>query len=129
MLKASDYVIKKDGRYHLKQTLITKINVSGLAYSGQTLAITDDEIAVFKPFSWDGATGIHDGRKDEQGIPLNWLATCIHDALMLEASKGGRLPLSYKQIDMIFKAELKKIDAWYRGLWYWGVRLFGRFFR
>lgn len=130
MLNANDYVQRAEKGYQLKRTLIVKIDVSNVFYNGKYLSISDDELSVFLGFIWDGATGVHDGKKDKNGIPINWLETCVHDAMCAEREFFlSRFPLSNYKIDQIFRTLLRNNNRWYRNIWYHIVRLFSRFLR
>lgn len=129
-LNPSDYVCKSGNRYRLKSSVTFNSQLSFLnnfEYRGKCLSISNNIIHVFD-FIWDGMTGIHDGKKNKDGIPYSWLESCVHDALKFEKHIGS-LTLSDKQIDLIFKEVMTNNKRWYRGLFYLGVRSFGWIFR
>jgi hypothetical protein len=108
--------------YKLTAHLNVKIDTD-ISYSGKYIAIHKNELVIFAGFEWDGASRVHDGKKIN-GIPINWKAVCIHDALYREKNERD-LPLSYHKIDGIFRTQLKKY--WYRNIWYHVVRIYSFF--
>lgn len=113
-------------KYELVKPVIIDIDINASYYEGYYLSITERELCIYAGFKWDGSTIIHDGKKDSSGIPLNWVESCVHDALIDESVYSGgktdRLPLSRGQIDGVFRDLLSRGGRWYRNLWYHAVR-------
>lgn len=104
---------------------------SNVYYANSLLTISDNVITIYPGFEWNGCTWARDGERLPNGRPVSWVASCLHDALYRSTS----LPLTRKQIDLIFYDELKKVNFKFFGiipapyLYYLGVRLFGGIFK
>lgn len=117
--------------------IIVSDRIKGVYYEGPFLSIKDNIILLRAKygknvFLWDGCTGARDGKRGDNGLPLSWIASAIHDALWRDPD----VPMTGKQKDLIFYDELVKINFKFRIGWmhlefpaakmyYLGVRLFG----
>ncbi len=122
---------------HFKDEHI-RTNLFGKGYKNEWLEIEDDgKITVIGSnsdgYAWDGCSpkwnfidlicGTPDGRLDfntEQQI--TYYASLIHDALYQYKSE---IKLSRKEVDIIFKLNLRKSKFKLSGIYYFFVRLFG----
>ena len=134
---AHEYVKKlSDGFYQITKTLVvySKHIPSDFVYVGKACSIAAGFISIHPGFIYDGATFIHDGKKDKNGIPYNYVATALHDVLQYEkfyafgAHNEKMEPITYKIIDNVLEEQLIRLRAWYHNLWYRGVRLYSYFF-
>lgn len=116
-------------------------NLTGRACDLDWLRIDDDgKITVkgtyYKGYAWDGCSpkfnfldlmfGTPDGRFDyNTGKQITYYASLFHDALY---QKKAEIGLSRKEVDVIFKLNLKKSGFMHAGIYYLAVRLFGRLY-
>jgi hypothetical protein len=113
-------------------------NLIGRHFSNEWLEIQDDGKIILKGnhgegYAWDGCSpkwnfidliwGTPDGRLDfntEQQI--TYYASLFHDALYQYKSK---ISISKKEVDFLFKLNLKRADFLLTNIYYFAVRLFG----
>ncbi len=101
---------RADSRLELLEDLVvktTRINKT-ITFKNDWLEIANGVITIKKKFHWNGCTWARDGRRNEDDIPISWIASAVHDALY----NTSNLPdaISRKIIDLIFYDELKKIN-------------------
>lgn len=102
---------------------------TGIYYEAATLRIVNNIIIIKKGFEWDGCTWARDGVRDENGRPISWKASCVHDALYRDRNN----PLARGIADLIFRDELMecgfrflRAPVWLSAYSYYiGVRAFG----
>lgn len=131
--------ILPNGNYQLLKDLSVptdRIDKS-LTVSCKWFYVQNGIIIIDEGFEWDGCTGSRDGKKDENGVAITWIASCVHDALCAAINSIKDFKVTQKTADKILRDKL--IEANYKFLsilppvftgymYYAGVRLFGRFF-
>ena len=136
------YTLKEDKTlYILCNNILCYSNTS---YRSNTLNISsmrDNDakylcITVYKGFKWNGCSpkikffkwfiGTPDG-KVINGYPQTYDASMVHDALYTKLRKG-KFILSRKECDEIFLYLLKQSNFKFAKLYYFFVRIFGKFF-
>ncbi|MFC2102462.1 hypothetical protein ACFLS7_05665 [Bacteroidota bacterium] len=121
-----------------KEDVFIKTNLVGRGSSHEWLEITDDGTILvkgshLKGYAWDGCSpkvnfidliiGTPDGRFDvETDKQITYYASMIHDALYQYKEE---IKISRKEVDIIFKLNLKKADFVLSGIYYFFVRCLG----
>lgn len=99
---------------------------------------TNGDIIILRDYAWDGCTpkfcffdvllGVPDGAVHRvTGKPKTYYASLVHDALYQFLDVG--LPFSRKEADGFFLRLMAETEFALRYVYYWAVRLFGKWFR
>jgi hypothetical protein len=112
------------------------IGIRGYEFQNEWIQInTIGYLTIKEGYAWDGCTpkicvfgrviGTPDGRIGEDGKPITWKASLVHDALyqFIELHKIPR-----KEIDALFLENLRSVDFKFARLYYAAVRMFGGIF-
>ena len=137
-MKRSKTISNKVYKFVHKKDEYIRTNLIGRVYENEWLKIDDDGKIIVRGsntdgYAWDGCSpkwnfidliwGTPDGRLDfktEQQI--TYYASMIHDVLYQFKSE---IKLSRKEVDIIFKLNLRKSKFKLSGIYYFFVRLFG----
>jgi hypothetical protein len=128
-------------KYVHYQDVYIVTNLIGHTFSSPWLEIQPDGRTIVKGsyckgYAWDGCSpkynfldfiiGTPDGRFDyNTGKQITYYASMIHDALYENKSK---IPLSRKEVDLIFKANLRVSRFRWTRVYYFFVRLLGWYY-
>jgi len=79
---------------------------------------------------WDGATLAYDGpeSEDKPGYPILWLSTLIHDVGCMGIYDTEDFPYTRRQVDRIFRRQMKEVGFELYNIYYRAVRHIGTFF-
>lgn len=108
--------------------LTEPLNIFDLPFKGvwygRNCKIIAGTLTIYNGYSYDGLSYVRDGGRDEDGRPLSWRGSAVHDCLYQE--KG--CPLTRRQVDKLLLIELREIDFKCAYLYYLGARAFGWMF-
>ena len=132
------YVLENDEIYHSRKNFDNDLAFEDSSGVRRLEIRRDGEIRVLSSYAWDGCTpkfsvwdvlfGTPDGVPNARtNKPKTYYASLFHDALYQFIDAG--LPISRKDIDLIFIDLMKRDNFGPRKLYFLAVRLFGGIFR
>lgn len=118
-----------------KFTYVSDI-LNSLEFENEWLSIKNNRVTINRNYSWDGCSpsyglfngsiwiGTPDGPLLEDGLPLTFYASMVHDA-MCQFHKD--VPLTRQQVSLLFWEMLivRGMAKWCARLYYWAVYHFG----
>lgn len=93
-------------------------------WQGENCRIVKGTLKIYEGFESDGLSYARDGKRDDNGRPLSYRASAVHDCLYNEHN----CPLTRRQVDKLLLRELREIEFNCAYLYYLGTRAFGWIF-
>jgi len=122
----NQYVLAEDYDYQLKGYTFNNDIVfkdkSGISWG---VLRRSGLLTVLKGYTFDGATGVGDGKIQENGLPQLYYPSLVHDVLYQFFKQH---PLTRKQVDDIFYQMMVESGFKNAKLYRFGLKLFGGIF-
>lgn len=120
-------------KFKTNNPIVFQTEIKNRAFKNDWIEINKSgQITVSKNYAWDGCSpkfncldltiGTPDGRMVDCIYPITWYASLIHDACYQFKKE---IPLTRKEVDVLFLNEMIKQDFKLKYVYYYTVRLLG----